>query len=286
MVLAIRRPRTTALALPAVLVLLAISMPVFGQDEYVGDETCGVCHEETVSAFGLTGHAVAPGWDQERGCESCHGPGGEHAEGDVDAIERLGEMAPREVSDVCLACHRNQENHFSFGQAIHRLGEVGCTDCHSPHSSRPNMVERTGRALCGDCHATIVAQFDLPRTHPLSDGSKSCAGCHEPHATRALRSSTSLFDETCGSCHFEKAGPFLYSHDVVMVEGCASCHEVHGAPNRHLLKHETQVNLCYQCHSGSVTPSWHSAPRFLNEKCTACHSAIHGSNTSPFFLEE
>ncbi|NIN09987.1 MAG: cytochrome C, partial [Gemmatimonadales bacterium] len=87
-------------------------------------------------------------------------------------------------------------------------------------------------------------------------------------------------------CHFDKAGPFLYDHDVVMVDGCASCHEVHGSPNRHLLKHEPQVNLCYQCHSASVTPGWHSAPRFLNEKCTACHTAIHGSNTNPFFLEE
>jgi predicted CXXCH cytochrome family protein len=81
-------------------------------------------------------------------------------------------------------------------------------------------------------------------------------------------------------------GPFLYSHDVVIVDGCASCHVVHGSPNRHLLRHQTQVNLCYECHSGSVTPGWHSAPRFLNEKCTACHTAIHGSNTNPLFLEE
>jgi predicted CXXCH cytochrome family protein len=73
---------------------------------------------------------------------------------------------------------------------------------------------------------------------------------------------------------------------VVIVDGCASCHVVHGSPNRHLLRHQTQVNLCYECHSGSVTPGWHSAPRFLNEKCTACHTAIHGSNTNPLFLEE
>ena len=37
--------------------------------------------------------------------------------------------------------------------------------------------------------------------------------------------------------------------------GCAACHEVHGSPNRHLLRHQTQVNLCYECHSASVTPA-------------------------------
>jgi predicted CXXCH cytochrome family protein len=70
------------------------------------------------------------------------------------------------------------------------------------------------------------------------------------------------------------------------MDGCRSCHQIHGSPNRHLLTHSRQINLCYECHSGANTPGFHGAEQFLNEKCTACHTAIHGSNTNQLFLEE
>ena len=92
--------------------------------------------------------------------------------------------------------------------------------------------------------------------------------------------------DTCTECHMDKRGPFLYNHDVSLVEGCGSCHDPHGSPNRHLLNHARQNNLCYECHPGTTTPSFHSFGRFVGEKCTACHTAIHGSNVNPFFLEE
>ena len=92
--------------------------------------------------------------------------------------------------------------------------------------------------------------------------------------------------QTCESCHFEKVGPFVYDHGTLLPDGCASCHEVHASTNRHLLRHDSQVNLCYECHNANVTPGWHSASRFVNQKCSACHSAIHGSNTNQFFLED
>ena len=265
-----------------IVLLLGWFTMALAEEGYEGSEVCAVCHEDQVEAFELTAHAIAPGWDAETGCESCHGSGTAHIEGDEEAIIRFADLTPGEASERCLSCHKRQEKHFSSVQSIHRLGDVGCNDCHNPHATAEKMLEKTGKELCASCHQAIASQFDLPRAHPIED----CANCHEPHATRALRAAKSLFDQTCGNCHFEKTAPFLYSHDVLIVDGCSACHEVHGSPNRHLLKHEPQVNLCYQCHSASVTPPWHSAQRFLNEKCTACHSAIHGSNTSPFFLEE
>ena len=275
-------------AIPGLLIVLLLgsftTVAAPAEEEYEGSEICAACHEEVVVAFAKTAHAVAPEWDAETGCESCHGSAIEHVEGggDIDAILRFPDLTPREASERCMSCHQRQEKHYSGIHAIHRLGDVACNECHSPHSTADQLLDKTGRELCSTCHGAIASQFDLPRAHPIDD----CASCHAPHASRALRSSKSMFIETCGECHFEKTQPFLYPHDVVLVDGCAACHEVHGSPNRHLLRHQAQVNLCYQCHSATVTPGWHSVPRFLNEKCTACHTAIHGSNTSPFFLEE
>lgn len=259
-----------------------------GGDGYVGSETCSACHADVFEAMQGGAHAIAPGWDAETACESCHGPGEAHVEsgGEASTIVNLGELPPLEASAACVTCHKRQESHFKVGQSIHRLGDVGCNDCHSPHSSAEGMLETPASELCASCHQAIALQFELPRSHPLDDQGDGCVSCHNPHGTRSLRTSTPLFDQTCSDCHVEKAGPFIYAHDTSIVDGCSGCHEVHGSPNRHLLKHEPQVNLCYQCHSASVTPVWHSAPRFLNEKCTACHTAIHGSNTNPYFLEE
>lgn len=277
-----------AVLLGATLLVTSSTAGLVADDGYVGSETCAACHGDVVSALRGAPHALAPGHDAHASCESCHGPGREHVEsgGDASSIRNLGELPPLEASEACTSCHKRQETHFSVGHVIHRLDDVGCTDCHSPHSTAANMIETTDTELCASCHQGVALQFEMPRAHPLDPQGDGCVSCHNPHGTDSLRTSAPQFDATCSNCHVEKSGPFIYAHDTTMFDGCSGCHEVHGSPNRHLLKHEPQVNLCYQCHSASVTPTWHSVPRFLNEKCTACHSAIHGSNTNPYFLEE
>ena len=265
-----------------VAVAAVVLAPVaFAEDESV----CAMCHEDVVAAFGRTGHAIAPGWTAATACENCHGPGDAHidGEGDVEAIVRPQLLSSRESSDRCLACHERQERHFSSAQSLHRLNEVGCLDCHDPHSPADRMLARKGADLCATCHASVAARFELPRSHPMAETGPGCASCHDPHATLA---GPNALERTCAECHFEKTGPFLYDHGPPLLNDCASCHEIHGSTNRHLLRHASQVNLCYECHGASVTPGWHSAQQYANEKCTACHTAIHGSNTSQFFLED
>jgi len=259
-----------------ILAASAVTLPGVAEVE---DSDCAMCHEEVVAAFDRTAHSD---------CQSCHGPGAEHIEegGDPEKILRLQLMSPEDSSGQCLTCHQRQEKHFSARQSIHRLGEVGCVDCHNPHLETRGMIRTEGVELCSQCHPAVAARFGMRRSHPMGEGGPGCVSCHEPHASRREHLSRTSLDEACGRCHFEKTGPFLYGHDTMMVDGCLSCHEIHGSTGRHLLVEDTQVNLCYGCHGAGVTPGWHSTRRFLDEKCTACHTAIHGSNTSQFFLEE
>lgn len=266
-------------------IVVAVALPAVAQYD---DSDCAICHEETAAAFLKTGHARAPGFDGKTDCQSCHGPGDAHIDegGDPEKIVRLQTLSSGESSKICLTCHQRQEKHFSARQGIHPLGDVGCIDCHNPHSDARAMLPTRGTELCSECHQAVSARFGMPRSHPMGEGGPGCVSCHEPHASRGQNPGRPGGDVACGNCHFEKTGPFLYAHDILSVDGCSTCHEVHGSTNRHLLVQTTQASLCYQCHAAGVTPGWHSAPRFLNEKCTACHAAIHGSNSSQFFLEE
>lgn len=261
-----------------------------GTTGIAGSETCAPCHEDVVSAFGHTAHGIAPGWSGRNACETCHGPGQAHADGDLEAIRVLEDLPPREAAVVCLDCHSREARQFRARHAVHSLADVSCIDCHDVHSTAEHGLPARGVELCSGCHRAIAAQFDLPRAHPLvraatGEGGAGCEACHDPHTSRSLRVSEG-FDDGCADCHSEKAGPFVYPHEVGLVNDCSSCHQVHGAPTRHLLTHERQINLCYQCHPGTRTPGFHNAINFLDEKCTACHTAIHGSYTHPAFLEE
>ena len=275
--------------------VLAFAGSAQAADGDVGSEVCATCHEEVARDFALTSHAIAPGWGSDVNCESCHGPGQAHVEsgGEPDQIVQLSVLPPRDASETCLTCHARQRKQFTASHSTHQLSDISCIDCHNPHSTAERLLEKSGVELCSQCHQSTVSQFDMPRAHPLAGyphigkgEDRGCAACHEPHTTSPLRRNRGMGDSTCVSCHSEKAGPFVYSHDVALVDGCASCHQIHGSPNRHLLTHSRQVNLCYQCHPGTTTPGFHSAPGFLTEKCASCHTAIHGSNTHPFFLEE
>lgn len=278
--------RRIGLSWTAVLLLVGIPGLVAAEEGYVGSETCAACHDEVASAFARTTHGLAPHWDEEMGCEGCHGPGQAHVDGDLEAIVKPQELPPAEASATCLSCHDRHEALFGSATSPHRLSDITCIDCHSPHSTAEQQLPVRGVQLCGDCHQAVVAQFDMPRSHPLPATGPACETCHDPHTGNTLPSSRGFGNPVCTDCHFEKSGPFVYAHDVALVDDCSSCHQVHGSTNRHLLTHARQVNLCYECHAGTTTPGFHNAGNFVNEKCTACHTAIHGSNTNPFFLEE
>ena len=269
---------------------------------YVGADTCKTCHEDIYNNFATTPHFVTtmdskldarkgPEW---HGCEACHGPGKEHVEGggDKTKIFTFKDATPADTSSRCLRCHQYDNEHGNFDRSAHLANGVGCIDCHSPHFARESEFMLTGKppTLCYGCHMEVRAQFARPFHHRVNEGLIQCNDCHSPHGTfrpKQLRTSASG-DEVCYKCHSEKQGPFVYQHEA-KIEGCVICHTPHGSTNQRMLQ-QTQVNLlCLGCHALPANIGPPGTPTFHNQAqkyqaCTLCHTAIHGSNTSPVFF--
>jgi predicted CXXCH cytochrome family protein len=78
----------------------------------------------------------------------------------------------------------------------------------------------------------------------------------------------------------EKSGPFVYEHGDV-TERCTNCHTPHGSVNRRLLG-AAMPFLCIQCHNpahASVASKLSKVKALFANRCSDCHSAIHGSDT-------
>lgn len=184
--------------------------------KFVGSERCALCHQnqhtdwsatlhakayETLEAIGQQNNAQCvgchsvgfgePGGFVDRattdalagvGCESCHGPGGDHANNVNDESLRPQISIS---SDVCAKCHTG-EHHPNF--------EDWAMSKHA--SVEPELVPRfaAGSSLssCGVCHSgdyfyhKVILGETVPDT--LLSGKTSeqmagitCAICHDPH---------------------------------------------------------------------------------------------------------
>jgi len=289
--------------------------------DYIGRDECRGCHQPIFANFEATPHfkTTLPGARAHpsvpvrsrtsgsqtsgsqtpsaaaEGCESCHGPGREHAErlGDPAKIVRFAKLTRADAANRCLTCHEYTEEHGSFRRSAHKNSAVSCLDCHSVHhaAERQYLLRKPETQLCSDCHANVIAEFARPFHHRVEEKLITCTECHAQHGSllgRQLRSTASQ-ETICGKCHAETVGPFVFEHAPQKTNGCETCHQPHGSVNPRLLK-RAQVNLlCLECHTLSRGSSAKDTPVFHNQDtqfqaCTLCHTAIHGSNVSEKLL--
>jgi len=274
-------------------------------DDYVGSDTCLICHADQGKHFQNTvmGKAFAhPKNEKEKlGCEGCHGPGKAHLEagGGKDSIPvrftKDSKNTVDEKNGACLSCHEKGNRLFWQGSP-HETRAVACVDCHTGHEPQSAKLSSDARfnapltdvhstkqgqpELCLKCHQMRKAQLQRSSHMPYREGKVTCTSCHNPHGSpnpKQLIQATTT--ENCLSCHTERRGPFLWEHPPVM-ENCANCHEPHGTNNPQLLK-VRMPRVCDSCHDSSrhpTTPTLLNAVRDFNRGCTNCHSKIHGSN--------
>ncbi len=248
------------------------------QGEFVGNDTCASCHEDTVTAFKKTPHAAS-----EQSCEGCHGGGKAHVdgEGDKSKIRLFASLSASDSSAVCMNCH-NKAGQKHWVGSTHDSRAVACVDCHNPHpkGAAPKALLRKAQIeLCTNCHLQKKAQLMRSGHMPLREGKLECTSCHNPHGTPndKLLLQTSV-QQNCYSCHAEKRGPYLWEHPPVR-ENCVNCHDAHGTINDKLLKVKMPL-LCQQCHqtASHPGPAYPAMSRYaFNQGCMHCHPTIHGS---------
>jgi DmsE family decaheme c-type cytochrome len=265
--------------------------PPAGSD-YVGEDTCLTCHEQ--QAYKGTAHAFAANPRTPaatHGCESCHGPGKAHVdgEGDKTKIVNPGTLPPDQASDTCTTCH-NRATHALWEGSQHDQRKVGCLSCHSVHTPvGDSMIKAKSQIeLCSTCHRQIVNKQYRFNHMPVREGKMNCSSCHNVHGStnvRLLKAGTTI-DESCTSCHAEKRGPYLWEHAPV-AESCVTCHDAHGSNNDRMLVAK-QPFLCQRCHvtsrhpptiyEGYLLQNSSNANKIYGRACTVCHQLVHGSN--------
>ena len=261
-------------------------------NDYVGSDTCVTCHDTEGKSLSKTEHARAANPRTpmgKQGCESCHGPGKAHVdgEGDISKIRVFPKLAPREASQVCMSCH-NRGDHAFFQGSMHDSRNVSCITCHSVHNPKSESAQLkkvTQTELCGGCHRPQVLKLQRTAHMPLREGKMECTSCHTPHGSANLRllKVGNYINESCVSCHTEKRGPFLFEHPPGR-ESCVTCHDPHGSSNERLLVAKVPM-LCQRCHIGTRHPSTIydktqlTSVRLLGRSCVQCHENIHGSNS-------
>jgi DmsE family decaheme c-type cytochrome len=269
-----------------------------------GADTCIKCHDDEskfpVFSIFKTKHAQladkrSPFANLQ--CESCHGPGANHArkvrpDQKQAPILSYGLKSPvpaKQQNAMCLSCHEDQKRIAWMGSA-HERRDIPCVSCHKVHAEHDQVRAKSEQPkVCFTCHKEQRADFHKPSTHPVRFGQMACSECHNTHgsaAQKALLDKPTL-NQTCYGCHAEKRGPFLWEHAPV-AEDCALCHTPHGSVNPALLSKRPPL-LCQQCHSQAGHPSVASttnglsagssiSPFLLGSSCLNCHTQIHGSN--------
>jgi hypothetical protein len=119
---------------------------------YIGSDSCQPCHDDIYKAVSESAHQdlLESRQSSQRGCESCHGPGSAHVNGNGDAskIFRFGDASAEAVRARCGECHQN----FMGQDAGHQ--KLSCLACHSAHhyQQKKFLLALGKEQLCQNCH--------------------------------------------------------------------------------------------------------------------------------------
>jgi predicted CXXCH cytochrome family protein len=215
---------------------------------FVGIETCALCHENITRGFKYTDHGRIrivgePPRVEGQGCEACHGAGSLHMEAGGGRGTYI--INPGKNPETCFECHKETKALFRL-QYRHpvREGRMGCTSCHDPHGqdiyNPKGMFVGRENETCAQCHRE-QARPRVFEHEALRDG---CTSCHNVHGSINNKMLTERDNNLCLKCHAQIASPGTvvigdFAHTTRVLQGTcwsADCHTaVHGSDiNAHL----------------------------------------------------
>ena len=259
---------------------------------FVGSQKCVSCHADVAKkhAAGPHGSLTDAAPDGSRGCESCHGPGSEHAAGDKSAIINPTNLKQWDADQNCLKCHgivsgstyqtkSKKLPEKSWMRGKHPTKGISCNSCHSEHGGGDHQLKKAANVLCASCHADVKpkpGEFDHPAT-----AAGDCMQCHEAHASRLPGLARDNVDSICANCHDSADAVFSKAHSNIQTAGarCTSCHTPHlkdkatrGLP---ITQHKPFANRqCSICHGPTPATPPAALIKPGNDVCLKCHSTV------------
>jgi len=200
------------------------------------------------------------------------------------------------TSQRCLKCHEEQSGilnaiHGTKADARTPFGSGrGCQACHgdaSAHlanSKNPVPVKFDAEhsadlknGACLTCHSGGSKRSHWEgSTHQTRD--VACASCHTVHAPRDKVLTKITQPEVCFTCHKQQRVEVNRTFRHAILEGkvaCSDCHNPHGSVGPKLMKRDSVVETCYQCHAEKRGPFVHNHEP-VQEDCSNCHNP-HGT---------
>ena len=124
------------------------------------------------------------------GCEACHGPGGNGADGNGEhgslidgSIESCGTCHQRGGLSNAIPASGGFIRHHEQGNELLASPHKGwnCTTCHDPH--KPSIASIKDTFTCETCHADEAAQYATT----LMSSEVECIDCHMGFATKSAQ---------------------------------------------------------------------------------------------------
>ena len=216
-----------------------------------------------ISAFAMQARAQAPGAEV---CQNCHEDNVKHFQSSVH-----GQKVAKTPGGAggCAVCHGDATEHVKAG------GGKG-VGIKNPGSKAANADDTN--ELCMGCH-----KAGSKRTHwdtsTHRERGNSCASCHTMHQPdKVLAKQTQ--PEVCFTCHKQQRVEVMRTYRHPIMEGkvtCSDCHNPHGSIGRALMKRDSVVETCFQCHAEKRGPFVHPHDP-VTEDCALCHNP-HGTVT-------
>ena len=210
----------------------------------------------------------------------------------------LGAAATSLADDAtCLNCHKDGTPEIMAMFATKHGNKAdartpGCQTCHGASASHLQSPSNRADVLytakstntptqrnevCLGCHKKDSKRSHWEgSTHQARD--LACATCHTVHAQKDRVLSKATQFEVCFGCHKEQRSQQNRPSRHAVIEGkvaCADCHNPHGSAGPKLMKRDSVVDTCYQCHMEKRGPFVHNHQP-VTEDCTICHNP-HGT---------